>query len=76
MKSCSKIVFCPHCDKEISRTLFFQHKRLYYSRKKCAWSKERIFETEAEQSFSLNDSSINSSCSLEEDEELGKLREV
>ena len=53
MKSSSS-VFCPHCSRVISKTLFFQHKRLYYSRNSGRWSKERVFvSTSIGSSFSL-----------------------
>ena len=30
----SKFIYCGHCDKEVSRTKYYAHKRLYYNRSK------------------------------------------
>ena len=34
--------FCGHCDQVHSKTLFFQHKRIYYDSTKSEWSKQRV----------------------------------
>ncbi len=34
--------WCGHCDKVLSKTTFYQHKKLYYDSTKSVWSKERI----------------------------------
>ena len=34
----SKFIHCGHCDKEVSRTKYYAHKRLYYYRRRKKWS--------------------------------------
>ena len=33
---------CGHCHQELSKTLFFQHQKLYYDKQAQEWSSERI----------------------------------
>ena len=34
--------YCPHCDKHVSKTTFFAHKRLYFNLSSRKWSKSRV----------------------------------
>ena len=34
--------FCPHCEKHVSKTTFFSHKRLYFDIISRKWSKSRV----------------------------------
>ena len=38
-----KQFYCEHCKKLVSKTLFYQHKRLYYDRVSKTWSSTRVF---------------------------------
>ena len=38
-----KRYYCGHCKDYVSKTLFYQHKRLYFDRKAKKWSKERLY---------------------------------
>ena len=33
---------CDHCNEKISKTLYFQHKRIYYNPSTQSWKKSRI----------------------------------
>lgn len=35
-------VYCPHCDKKLSKTTFYAHKRLYFNQLTRKWSKSRV----------------------------------
>ena len=37
----SKFIYCGHCDKEVSRTKYYAHKRLYYNRSRKEWSQTK-----------------------------------
>ena len=52
------VFFCPHCSRFISRTVYFKHKRWYFSRKNGSWTKEKIRDHIGGPSFSLEDSSF------------------
>ena len=45
-----KNLFCPHCDQEVSKTTFYQHKRRYYDRRAKRWDVDagRNFDRELE----------------------------
>ena len=34
--------FCAHCNRYLSKTLFFRHKQLYYDTTARTWSSERV----------------------------------
>ena len=36
----SKVYFCPHCKRDLGKTAFFRHKRLYYNKRKRQWLKK------------------------------------
>ena len=36
----SKVYFCPHCERDLGKTAFFRHKRLYYNKRKRQWLKK------------------------------------
>lgn len=38
----AKRYFCEHCEKELSKTSYFKHKKLYYDKKCRTWKKERV----------------------------------
>ena len=49
-----KLFFCPHCSKDISRTEYYKHKRLYFSRKTGCWNKRNVCSVDISgPSFSL-----------------------
>ncbi len=39
-----KRYYCPHCKKRISKTLYYEHKRLFYNVKGRIWSADRVFQ--------------------------------
>ena len=47
-----KVYFCEHCQQELSKTLFFSHKKLYYNTKLRKWQKSRIQLVEKDFDFS------------------------
>ena len=49
--------FCGHCLKELSKTRFFQHRRLFYNKKA---SQQRVFETRLGDDFHFSDSEVDS----------------
>ena len=36
-----KFIYCGHCHKEVSRTKYYAHKRLYYNRSEKQWSQTK-----------------------------------
>ena len=36
-----EVYYCGHCDKEISKTKYYAHKRLYYNRSRKQWSQTK-----------------------------------
>ena len=36
----NSLYYCGHCDKQLSKTVFYRHKRLYYGRRSKTWSYE------------------------------------
>ena len=38
-----KRYYCGHCDEYLSKTVYFQHRRLYFEVKCQKWSKKRLF---------------------------------
>lgn len=34
--------YCPHCERKLSKTLYFQHKSFFYVKDTRQWKKERV----------------------------------
>ena len=60
MKLLQRDVICGHCLKELSKTRFFQHRRLFYNKKAKEWSQQRVFETRLGDDFHFSDSEVDS----------------
>lgn len=41
--------FCGHCSKELTKTLYFQHKKAFYNKKEKQWSHSRVCPDEQSQ---------------------------
>ena len=41
-KKRSELVFCPHCDQQITVKTYNRHRRLFYNRDKNAWRTRRV----------------------------------
>ena len=39
-----KAYFCGHCSKELSKTLYFQHRKLFFDKKTKKRSEQKVFE--------------------------------
>ena len=52
--------FCCHCNEKVSKTLYFRHKRLYYSSEEQRWQtrslKDETMIINAEEDFTFCDS--------------------
>ena len=46
-----KTYFCGHCSKELSKTLYFQHQKLYFNKKTKKWSERKVFEDSLGEDF-------------------------
>ena len=48
---------CGHCDEYLSKTVYYQHKRLFYDRRSKKWSKHQVYgdDSLAETPFVLRD---------------------
>ena len=56
MKTAPKRYFCGHCDQSLSKTVFYQHRRLYYNAESKKWCKGRLFSVPtSEPSFTMPD---------------------
>ena len=49
-----KVYFCGHCHQELSKTLFFSHKKLYYNKRLKKWQKDIIQADANEVEFVLS----------------------
>lgn len=45
LRPSKKRVLCGHCDELVSRSTYYQHKRLYFHVQSQKWSKERVFNS-------------------------------
>ena len=57
-----KLVLCGHCDEYVSKSTFYQHRRLYYNFRTQKWSQSRVFN-----SVGLEDFEFGHSICQEED---------
>ena len=69
----SKRFLCGHCDTNLSKTAFYQHRRLYFDTRLNKWSKTRVFRprddlNEPSFSVSIEDFADEPSCSSSADE--------
>lgn len=46
-----KSYFCGHCNEEVSKTLFFQHRKLYYDKRNGEWKTERVMSMDLGEDF-------------------------
>ena len=61
-----KTYFCGHCSKELTKTLFFQHRKLFYDRKTRKWSQQKVFESILGNDFDFTESENSiESCKCE-----------
>ena len=37
-----KLYFCGHCQESVSKTLYFQHRAIYYDKRAKQWAKDRV----------------------------------
>ena len=58
-----KVYYCEHCKQELSKTLFFSHKKLYYNTRLRKWQKQRVKVVERD--FTLFESGGGGECSDE-----------
>lgn len=46
-----KNYFCGHCHQHVSKTLFFQHRKLYYDKRAKQWNAERVVPVDLGEDF-------------------------
>ena len=62
-----KHFLCGHCDRSLSKTVFYQHRRLYYKSTANEWCKSRLFlESCGEPSFTVPDNELEDATSVQE----------
>lgn len=54
-ESSTKLYFCDHCEKLLSKTLYYKHKKFYYDRNSEKWRKEMVHYVEDDFDFSESD---------------------
>jgi len=56
----TKRYFCGHCHQNLSKTVFYKHRRLYFNSRSKEWSEERMFPTGGlnEPSFTIPDDEL------------------
>lgn len=54
-KSSCKYRLCGHCNRELNRKIFKEHKRLYYDETRKLWIKERNYDEVSSSDFSSLD---------------------
>lgn len=45
--------YCGHCEQKLSKTLFFQHKKMYFDKATNTWRKERIITVGDDEDFNM-----------------------
>ena len=54
--------FCGHCNRQLSKTLFFRHKRMFFDRKARKWSSVKVISDDTtSEPFTLTSSDDDSS---------------
>lgn len=64
---------CGHCNEKISRTLYFQHKKLYYSASENTWKKSGDISDVQEEK---EDSNEVEDFRLSDDSDIGKISAI
>lgn len=61
MASCRirKAYLCGHCDQELSKTSYYQHKKIYFDTTKKEWRKEMIRPLAEVEEFTFEDSDMD-----------------
>jgi len=54
-KKSRKSYFCGHCKEEVSKTLFFQHRKLYYDKRSREWKTERVTPNDLGEDFDFEE---------------------
>ena len=69
IRAAGKRFHCQHCNEKVSKTLYYQHKKLYYNEDTKSWSKESPSQLEDNKSegeeFTFSDSDtpqVESKC--------------
>lgn len=47
--------FCGHCKEEVSKTLFFQHRKLYYDKRNGEWKTKRVIPSDLGEDFDFEE---------------------
>lgn len=48
--------YCEHCGEKVSKTLYYQHKKLYYTAEKQQWEQEvALSHASADEDFTFSD---------------------
>ena len=56
----SKRFYCGHCDEKVSKTLYYQHKKLYYCSTNKSWIRpSRTTSPDPPEDFRLSDSATD-----------------
>ena len=67
-KNLRRLWYCGHCDKDVSKSTFYAHRRLYYDRKTKKWSKTQLFIANESEERRILDCSSDSELSDEHDD--------
>ena len=60
--------YCGHCDKVVSKSTFYSHRRRYYDKKTRKWSKTQLFLSNESEERRMLDCRSDSELSDEDDE--------
>ena len=67
-------LYCGHCEKHVSKTVFYLHRRLYFDQKCMSWSKKRLFlvndDPETPESMPIDDDEENYITAQDENDEM------
>lgn len=66
-------VVCPHCSDRVSKTTFYRHKKLYYSRQTGQWQRTSAEHTDVDATNDACDTSIESDGHSAEETDLDQL---
>ena len=54
-----KHYFCGHCSKELNKTKYFQHRKLFYNKKTKKWGLQKVFESKLGEDFEFSDHELD-----------------
>ena len=71
MAESPKLIYCGHCEKYLTKTVYYKHKRLYYDKTKKEWLPSRVFSQTPNEDSTFHPTSVDSMDSSSSETEIG-----